>query len=361
MATPTDATTRHGKGEGIVLVDGVDFGVLTDEITFTPDTEYAEMMKGDWPIAVRLAALKKSIGGTLKFSAITIDHVKLAQVTAQKCVGGVLSSPIDIAYMEMPKFNVKAKLSRFPADGTPVTDQDTGEVGDDATKTFWFVTGGTAVSDEDTGKVGNDTTKTFAFTTGDQPLKPGSIAVHAVVTAPSTLETLTDAAKDGKLTSAEGGTGTVNYLTGEISVTFFKAPAATYKVEVDYTPSAIPLKPGSVSVHDELDVETLTDDKKGGLSSVAGGTGKVNYQTGKITVTFNAAVATTKKVQVDFTPKIEKYERIEIFAGIFLGEPERSYNADGELVLTYNVVAAYDQDRCTAAGGLYKIEPVTVS
>lgn len=361
MAQPSETTTRHGKGEGIVLVDNVDFGVLTDEITFTPDTEYAEMMKGDWPIAVRLAALKKSIGGTLKFSAVTIDHEKLAQVTALKYTAGVLTHPIDIDYMEMPKFNIKAKLSRFPDDGTPVADQDTGEVGNGAVKTFWFVTGSTPVTDEDTGHVGDDATKTFAFSTGDAPLKPGSISVHAVVTAPATEETLTDANKDGVLSSVEGGTGTVNYLTGEISVTFFKAPAATYKVEVDYTPSSIPLKPGSVSVHDELDVETLTDDKKGGLSSVAGGTGVVNYQTGKITVTFNAAVADTKKVQVDFTPKVEKYERIEIFAGIFLGEPERSYNSDNELVLTYNVVAVWDQDRCTVASGLYKIESVTVT
>lgn len=47
--------------------------------------------------------------------------------------------------------------------------------------------------------------------------------------------------------------------------------------------------PGTISVTDGT--ETFTDDGFGGLAGDAGGSGQVNYQTGEVSVTFNAAPA----------------------------------------------------------------------
>lgn len=271
MATPTAETTRHGKGAGIILVDSVDFGVLTDEITFTPNVEYAKMMKGDWPISVLRAVLKKSIGGTLVFSVITIDRERQAQVLGNRYNSGAYTSPNGIEYQRMPKFNIQAQLSRWLTDDTAVTDEATGESGDDATKIF-LVSGYTVSS-----------------------LGKG-------------------------------------------------------------------LKPGSVTVHDEDDVEILTDNKDGTLQNASGDAGFINYVKGVITgATFVAAPASGKAIQVNYTPKKQRYEKIEIFAGAFIGEPEESYNSDNELVLKYTVEAVWDDVRCTTADGLYKIEPVDVT
>lgn len=65
------------------------------------------------------------------------------------------------------------------------------------------------------------------------------------------------------------------------------------------TLSAAPLAPGSVSVTDG--VETFTDDGSGRLTGDAGGSGTVNYRTGDIAVTFNAAVGNGTDVTADAT------------------------------------------------------------
>ena len=61
--------------------------------------------------------------------------------------------------------------------------------------------------------------------------------------------------------------------------------------------------PGSVSVTDGT--ETFTDDGFGTLTGDATGSGKVNYDTGKVSVTFNAAPGTDVEVNATFKPAIK--------------------------------------------------------
>lgn len=60
-------------------------------------------------------------------------------------------------------------------------------------------------------------------------------------------------------------------------------------------------RPGSVSVS-AGGAESFTDDGFGSLASAAGGTGHVNYVTGKIAVTFNGAPAAAAQVAAAYTP-----------------------------------------------------------
>jgi hypothetical protein len=64
-----------------------------------------------------------------------------------------------------------------------------------------------------------------------------------------------------------------------------------------------PVEPGSVSVTDG--VEAFSDDGFGTLTGAAGGTGTVNYGTGAISVTFNAAPANTVEVKADYVTAID--------------------------------------------------------
>jgi len=91
----------------------------------------------------------------------------------------------------------------------------------------------TTVSNENIG-VGDASTKTFSGTlsaiTGIRTCF--AIVVDAVVVGGAT-ETFTDN-RDGTLTSNLGGTGTINYSSGAISVTFNTAPDTAQNVLVDY-------------------------------------------------------------------------------------------------------------------------------
>ncbi|MGE4297534.1 MAG: hypothetical protein AB7E47_05840 [Desulfovibrionaceae bacterium] len=60
--------------------------------------------------------------------------------------------------------------------------------------------------------------------------------------------------------------------------------------------------PGSVSITD--DVETFSDDGFGALTGDDGGSGKVDYATGKATVTFNAAPADEAAITATVKPAI---------------------------------------------------------
>lgn len=53
----------------------------------------------------------------------------------------------------------------------------------------------------------------------------------------------------------------------------------------------VPVVPGSVTAKDTSETETFTDDGHGVLTGSAGGSGTIDYETGAITVTFNAAPA----------------------------------------------------------------------
>lgn len=68
-----------------------------------------------------------------------------------------------------------------------------------------------------------------------------------------------------------------------------------------FTAALGPVEPGSLVVTDG--VETFSDDGFGSLTGSAGGSGKVNYATGKLSVDFNAAPANAVAVEASYIPE----------------------------------------------------------
>lgn len=64
-----------------------------------------------------------------------------------------------------------------------------------------------------------------------------------------------------------------------------------------------PVEPGSVSVTDGT--EAFSDDGFGTLTGADGGTGTVNYGSGAVSVTFNAAVVNLTEVKADYVTAID--------------------------------------------------------
>ncbi|MDY6904093.1 MAG: hypothetical protein SWH61_05340 [Thermodesulfobacteriota bacterium] len=75
--------------------------------------------------------------------------------------------------------------------------------------------------------------------------------------------------------------------------------------ETDFSGSlaSAPVQPGTVTVSDG--VETFTDDGMGNLTGDAGGTGSVNYKTGAVSVSFNAAPANEAAVEAGYGRKLK--------------------------------------------------------
>ena len=88
----------------------------------------------------------------------------------------------------------------------------------------------TTVNDEVIG-TGDGTKKTFSDTLSFKA--GGSARTCFGITVTDGVETFTDN-YDGTLTGDKGGTGTINYTTGAISVTFNSAPASGVNITVDY-------------------------------------------------------------------------------------------------------------------------------
>lgn len=63
----------------------------------------------------------------------------------------------------------------------------------------------------------------------------------------------------------------------------------------------LPVEPGSVVIAD--DVETFTDNGLGVLTGSEGGNGTVNYVSGAVSVTFDAAVTNAEDVSLDYVRK----------------------------------------------------------
>lgn len=88
----------------------------------------------------------------------------------------------------------------------------------------------TTVTAENIG-TGDGSTKTFTDTLA---FKGGNArATCFAITVTDTVETFTDD-RNGVLTGSAGGTGTINYTTGAISVTFNTAPLNTQAITCDY-------------------------------------------------------------------------------------------------------------------------------
>jgi len=80
---------------------------------------------------------------------------------------------------------------------------------------------------DEVGDTGDGAEDEFEFTLDNAPIWPGSVTIDDGV------ETFTDAAGDGDLVGDAGGTGSINYVTGEVELTFNAAPAAV-NIECDY-------------------------------------------------------------------------------------------------------------------------------
>jgi hypothetical protein len=98
------------------------------------------------------------------------------------------------------------------------------------------ITGATAnITNENIG-TGNGTKQTFTATLVQHPVVPGDI-IPITVDDPDggiPAETFTDPEGDGTLAGDAGGTGTIDYATGALSVTFNAAPDLNDNIQVDY-------------------------------------------------------------------------------------------------------------------------------
>jgi hypothetical protein len=98
-------------------------------------------------------------------------------------------------------------------------------------------------------------------------------------------------------------------------------------VDFSGTLSSPPVKPGSVEVTDGT--ETFTDDECGNLNGDAGGSGTVNYVTGEISVSFNAAPATDADISASYANRV---------AGVVTMRVDTA-NEDAAPVLVHGTVA----------------------
>lgn len=161
-----------------------------------------------------------------------------------------------------------------------------------------------------TGDGGTDYTGTISNT----PLAPGEVEID------DGAQTLAD---DGIGGFTGDGSGTVNYKTGEVDVTFNAAVTggtgidATYKTRggpspivtkklgngdgtvgtYNYVLDHKPVSPSSITI-DDGGSQTLTDDGAGNLTG--NGAGIVDYDTGRVVFDFNAAVHELRAIAVEY-------------------------------------------------------------
>lgn len=141
-----------------------------------------------------------------------------------------------------------------------------------------------AVTGEDTGLDGDGATLPFAFTLNYLPVVPTTVVIQA-----SGVSNLTDDGS-GNLTGADGS-GTIDYLTGEVSVTYTTAPAAG-DITVDYSYGSFAVSDGS---------QYLVDDGAGSLTG--DGSGTIDYASGVATFTFASAVTSGQSLDLTYRPQ----------------------------------------------------------
>lgn len=153
----------------------------------------------------------------------------------------------------------------------------------------------------------NGSTTTFTGTlsiSGGDAIQPGSV----IITCAGSATTLADDGHGVLVGSGgPGGSGTVNYATGDVSVTFNAAPTTGFPVVISWiycdaygtgdgvtktfthtmSLAGAPKTLMYLTVSDG--VESFVDDRNGNLIGSLGGSGTVNYATGAVSVTFNTA------------------------------------------------------------------------
>ncbi len=139
------------------------------------------------------------------------------------------------------------------------------------------------------------------------PIVPNSLTI----TGSNPVQVVTD---NGAGALAGAGTGTVNYTTGAIALTFTAAPIAASTITVTYSNFALgnggatygpiilthlPVRRGTVVI--TAGAQTATDNGLGGFTTVPpGGSGTINYTTGSVTITFNAIVALNVLITITY-------------------------------------------------------------
>ena len=107
----------------------------------------------------------------------------------------------------------------------------------------WAENFSSSISGEVIG-TGDDVEVTFSSTLANV------VAVQGTISVTDGVETFTDSENSGILVGDAGGTGSVDYISGDISVTFNDAPGAAVSVTVDYDyMTSSPKKGDVVLVH----------------------------------------------------------------------------------------------------------------
>ncbi len=103
---------------------------------------------------------------------------------------------------------------------------------------------------------GDGTTTNFMYNTGT-PIAKGLVKVY------DTVELFQDDGH-GNLIGDQGGTGTVDYVTGDIEVTFATAPAGSFSISLDFLPQDLVVDGGSYyltnHVYLEIDLDVFPQD-----------------------------------------------------------------------------------------------------
>lgn len=132
---------------------------------------------------------------------------------------------------------------------------------------------------------------------------------------------------NGLLIGSPGGQGTINYFTGAWAITLVAPVTPAIPITVSYEVSNSHLQyqdylgagdgatatfTGTLPVHPIVGgtftpsdgTETFTDSGNGTISSMAGGTGTINYQTGAYSITFHTAPGAGVPITVLYSPAV---------------------------------------------------------
>lgn len=169
----------------------------------------------------------------------------------------------------------------------PVTREDTGVSGDASTGPFTFTLANTPLDPESVTVEVHETvtsetavsgsadgaTTDFSFTLANAPVIPNTVTISD---SGSVASDLTDDG-EGRLSGADGS-GTINYTTGEVDLTYTTAPGTgADDLEADYR---------------YLD-QSFTDDGAGAFSDAFISSGTVDYETGEVSIETAASLAAT--------------------------------------------------------------------
>jgi len=156
-------------------------------------------------------------------------------------------SPSAISFSEVPGFqdDVDGQLLLTVKGFDPVTQTS-------------VVLNGNAITDEDTGEAGDDVETSFSFTLANPPAVPYTVRVRATIAG---VEYIADDRGNGKLypyhtdpvaldfpIMEDAPIGTVDYYTGDVTITFPDPPDNMTAILVDYHETEVVLVRGGTIV-----------------------------------------------------------------------------------------------------------------